>query len=111
VPGAGCTGRLLHIHHVWHWEDGGPTDTANLIAICAAHHRLHHRGELGIEATDADRSDGIVFTTPLGCPLDSAIRPVPPPPGATGPPVAPYEHPLGERLQANWVAFAPPSPN
>ncbi len=31
-----------------HWEDGGPTDTANLVALCGFHHRLHHRGGLGI---------------------------------------------------------------
>jgi hypothetical protein len=66
VPG--CTARVVQIHHVKHWEDGGPTDTANLIAVCPAHHRMHHRGELGIEGSDADRRDGISFLTASGCP-------------------------------------------
>ena len=26
VPGCGAT-RGLHAHHIWHWEDGGPTDS------------------------------------------------------------------------------------
>ena len=41
VPGCPRT-RWLHIHHLTHWEHGGPTDTNNLIALCAHHHRLHH---------------------------------------------------------------------
>lgn len=31
-----------------HWFDGGPTDMANLILICGAHHDSHHRGEFTI---------------------------------------------------------------
>ena len=53
--------RWLHVHHVEHVADGGATDTANLIAICPADHRLHHRGQLGISG-DADRPDGLTFT-------------------------------------------------
>ena len=30
VPGCGAT-RGLHAHHIWHWEDGGPTELWNLI--------------------------------------------------------------------------------
>ncbi|HEV3497043.1 MAG TPA: HNH endonuclease signature motif containing protein, partial [Actinomycetes bacterium] len=25
-------------HHLWHWVDGGPTDLANLVLLCRAHH-------------------------------------------------------------------------
>ena len=50
----------LQIHHIVHWEDGGPTDTWNLVALCDAHHRLHHLGRLQI-AGDADDPDGLVF--------------------------------------------------
>jgi Domain of unknown function (DUF222)/HNH endonuclease len=31
-------------HHLWHWLDGGPTDLANLILVCRAHHRAVHEG-------------------------------------------------------------------
>lgn len=50
--------RWLQVHHVTHWEDGGATDTANLLALCSKHHRLHHLGKLGItgDADDPRRS-------------------------------------------------------
>jgi hypothetical protein len=38
-PLAWCEG-----HHVWHWLDGGPTDLANLVLLCRAHHRAVHEG-------------------------------------------------------------------
>jgi hypothetical protein len=82
VPGCGRT-TGLEIHHIWHWEDGGPTDTSNLLTLCAFHHRCHHQGTLGIEG-DADlprhRAPGVVFTNRWGHPLDATgtpIRPVP----------------------------------
>ncbi|MDA3038966.1 MAG: HNH endonuclease [Actinomycetota bacterium] len=32
-------------HHVWSWEDGGPTDLDNLVPLCSHHHvMVHHRG-------------------------------------------------------------------
>ncbi|WP_142254680.1 HNH endonuclease signature motif containing protein, partial [Mycobacterium colombiense] len=43
VPGCGAS-RGLHAHHLRHWEDGGPTELANLVLLCPYHHRLHHRG-------------------------------------------------------------------
>jgi hypothetical protein len=106
VPG--CTAeRVVQIHHLVHWDpdDGaGPTDTWNLIAICARHHRMHHRGELGISG-NADDPDGVVFTDRHGRELAAGPRPRPP----TGPPpaAAVYQHPLGERLQLRWVTFNP----
>ena len=47
VPGCGAT-RGLHAHHIEHWEDGGPTELANLVLVCPYHHRLHHRGVITI---------------------------------------------------------------
>ena len=47
VPGCGAT-RGLHAHHIQHWEDGGPTELANLVLLCPYHHRLHHRGDITI---------------------------------------------------------------
>ena len=44
----GCTfpgcGRRAYLqgHHIWHWEDGGPTDLANLVLVCGFHHKLLH---------------------------------------------------------------------
>ncbi len=38
VPGCGAT-RGLHAHHIRHWEDGGPTELANLVLVCPYHHR------------------------------------------------------------------------
>ncbi|WP_155765653.1 HNH endonuclease signature motif containing protein, partial [Mycobacterium colombiense] len=47
VPGCGVT-RGLHAHHIRHWEDGGPTELANLVLLCPYHHRSHHRGVITI---------------------------------------------------------------
>ena len=59
VPGCDRT-KWLQIHHIIHWEDGGPTDTWNLVALCHAHHRLHHHGQLQIYG-NADEPDGLVI--------------------------------------------------
>ena len=110
----GCTRhRFLHIHHITHWEDGGPTDTDNLIALCPRHHRQHHQGVLGITG-NADDPHGIAFTDHRGRPLLGAGRPTPP----TDPPaeaaqrlhITPgrYTHPTGERLDTRWISFSDP---
>ncbi|HEX3393591.1 MAG TPA: HNH endonuclease signature motif containing protein [Acidimicrobiales bacterium] len=97
--------KWLHVHHIRHWEDGGPTDTANLMALCSRHHRLHHRGGLGISG-NAYEPDGIVFTDARGRPLAPAGQPTTP----TGPlPTGSWTHPTGERLDDRWVDFARPS--
>ena len=71
LPRAGCNEtHHLEVHHIIHWEDGGPTDTWNLIAVCPRHHRMHHRGELGIHG-NADLADGISFTNRHGRPIGS----------------------------------------
>ena len=32
-------------HHIWHWEDGGPTSVSNTVLLCDRHHVVvHHRG-------------------------------------------------------------------
>jgi hypothetical protein len=39
----GCRAKhYLEVHHVIHWEDGGPTVVANLITFCGYHHRSVH---------------------------------------------------------------------
>jgi len=49
VPG--CRSRLVQVHHVVHWMDGGPPDLANMISLCPRHHRNVHSGRLRIETT------------------------------------------------------------
>lgn len=109
----GCDRRgWLQIHHVRHWSDGGPTDTANLVCLCAYHHRLHHQGKLGI-AGDADDPDGLVFTDANGRRLTGRGRPAPPGPttaadlGLAGT----WRHPSGEHLDLWAITFREPSPN
>lgn len=97
--------RWLHVHHVEHWEDGGTTDTANLIALCQHRHRLHHRGGLGI-AGNADDVDGIVFTDHRGNELAGCGRPRPP--GDRPLPAGNWSHPTGERLDPYYVYFNEP---
>jgi hypothetical protein len=105
VPGCERT-RWLQVHHITHWEDGGATDTANLLSLCGRHHRLHHLGTLGI-AGNADDPDGVAFTDAKGRQLTGCGRPAPP--GdltCTGT----WSHPSGERLDPRWVHFREPQP-
>jgi Domain of unknown function (DUF222)/HNH endonuclease len=107
VPGCHAD-RFLEVHHIVHWDDDGLTETWNLVALCSHHHRMHHRGELGI-AGNADQPDGVAFTNRHGRPIvSSGARPRPP--GAPPPePIGTYRHPLGERLQTKWLDFRPPA--
>ena len=43
-PEPGCTlgPAFCEAHHIWHWEDGGPTNLDNLKLLCWYHHRKHH---------------------------------------------------------------------
>jgi hypothetical protein len=105
-----CTqSRWLQIHHIIHREDHGPTDTCNLVALCGHHHRLHHKGKLGITG-NADHPDGLTFSDQHGRAIDPAPHPSPP----TGPPPpAPhYRGTSGDRLQRWAIHFTvPPHPN
>jgi hypothetical protein len=103
VPGCGRRTRL-DLHHIVHRHHGGTNDTWNLIALCPHHHRMHHRGHLGITG-NADDPDGITFTDTHGRPI-ATNRLIRPPTGP--PPTGTYTHPLGERLHLRWVHFNPP---
>ena len=103
----GCTQtHVIEIHHIIHWENGGPTDTWNLIALCPHHHRMHHKGELGISGNADDGT--VIFTDRNG----NLLRPTgakPKPPGAPPPPPpGRYAHPLGERLDTQYLHFREP---
>ena len=111
VPGC-ATQRWLHVHHLVHWEDGGPTDPENLVCLCTKHHRAHHCGELTIEG-DPTTADGLVVThTRSGRVLIPLAGPSPPrePPAdaarALGVAEADWDHPSGERLDRRWLQFA-----
>jgi uncharacterized protein DUF222/HNH endonuclease len=101
VPGCAAT-RGLHAHHIRHWEDGGPTELANLVLLCPYHHRLHHRGVITITGPASALSVS-----------DSAGRALSPgslarPPTQPRPAVAPCPGPTGER--ADWWWYEPFQP-
>jgi len=108
VPG--CTAdRFVEIHHIIHWNQGGVTDTWNLVSLCPKHHKLHHRGLLGI-AGNADAFDQLVVTDQHGDPIDGSGRPTP----STGPPPSPdvaYQPPLAGRFDWNWIGLGWVHPN
>jgi Domain of unknown function (DUF222)/HNH endonuclease len=101
VPGCGAT-RGLHAHHIRHWEDGGPTELANLVLLCPYHHRLHHRGVITITGPAVDPT----VTDSSGRPLSagSLARP----PNLPPPAVPPCPGPTGER--ADWWWYEPFQP-
>ena len=108
VPGCSQT-HWLEIHHIIHWDDGGVTDTWNLVSLCPHHHRMHHRGELGITG-NADDPNGLTYTDANGRPIrnsgaapDAGLDP-----GPMCPPLRTYRAPLGERLETRWLYFNPP---
>ena len=101
VPGCGAT-RGLHAHHIRHWEDGGPTELANLVLVCPFHHRAHHRGLITITGP----ADDLEVTDTEGRRLST--RSLARPPNSPGPQVAPYRGPTGER--ADWWWYQPFQP-
>ena len=101
VPGCGAT-RGLHAHHIRHWEDGGPTELANLVLVCPFHHRAHHRGLITISGP----ADDLEVTDTEGRRLST--RSLARPPNSPGPQVAPYRGPTGER--ADWWWYQPFQP-
>jgi len=111
IPGCGRR-RGLHLHHIVHWEDGGATDTSNLLSLCGFHHRLHHQGQLPISG-NADVDGGIEVLDPWGHVLDPSGTPITPARGATPAEAAraagiepgDYTHPLGERLDRRALTF------
>ncbi|MEZ0354157.1 HNH endonuclease signature motif containing protein [Mycobacterium sp. pR1184] len=103
VPGCGAT-RGLHAHHLRHWEDGGPTELANLVLLCPYHHRLHHRGVITLTGP----ADALIVTDEDGRPLSagSLARP----PNLPLPDVPPCPGPTGERAQWWWYEPFQPQP-
>ncbi|WP_292975620.1 HNH endonuclease signature motif containing protein, partial [Mycobacterium sp.] len=101
VAGCGAT-RGLHAHHIRHWEDGGPTELANLVLVCPYHHRLHHRGVITITGP----AHQLTVTDSCGRPLSAAS--LARPPTLAPPAVPPCPGPTGER--ADWWWYDPFQP-
>ncbi|MBS1848759.1 MAG: HNH endonuclease [Actinobacteria bacterium] len=76
--------ELTAILHVVYWENGGPTDLANLVVLCNRHHHDLHNGEFAIEA---DGHGGFTFfdrwRRTMGPPRVRAEQPCPPSAGTT----------------------------
>lgn len=51
------------LHHVIHWEHGGPTEMWNLASLCRFHHGVVHRLGWKMHATD---DQWFWFETPTG---------------------------------------------
>ena len=69
-PGCDRPPGWTQAHHVWFWEDGGPTDLDNLCLLCSRHHHLCHEGGFRCWRTDGGelvfhRPDGSLLEAPL----------------------------------------------
>jgi hypothetical protein len=84
IDGCNRTG-YLHIHHIWHWEDGGPTIPSNLCCLCPEHHRMVHEGRL-VLVGDPTKPGGLRTLDrwrrplPQPGPLPPSLVPAPPAP-------------------------------
>lgn len=75
----------LDMHHIWEVHAGGPDDLSNLIALCAYHHDMYHRGYISADsiysykamlvaisrAFDIDAVDRLLFLN--GCEKDFLV--------------------------------------
>ena len=113
VPG--CDRRRgLDVHHIRHWEDGGPTDTSNLCCLCRRHHRQHHLGQIRISG-NPDEPAGIIITNQFGrrltsAPASVAVDPNQPPEQAAAArdlPAPTYRPGSGERVMGRFIDMAP----
>ncbi len=105
--------RNLHVHHITHWANGGPTDPDNLVTLCHRHHVLVHQGAIDVQGDPTQPHDhgalqitdqhGRTFAPPNwhhppdndkadGDAEDKPVR---------------YQHPLGEAFDRNWLHFNP----
>ena len=50
-----CTRKMRHIHHVWWWSNGGPTDLDYLIGVCGADHVAIHKEKILVTALGQQR--------------------------------------------------------
>lgn len=71
----GCNRRHgLSAHHIEHWAHGGATDAANLVLLCAYHHRAVHEDGFGLRRNPVNGK--LEFWRPDGTLLDDHPPPV-----------------------------------
>ena len=63
-PGCGAR-QFTQAHHIVWWRRGGTTDLANLVLICAFHHKLVHEHGWGLRR---DPGGEVRCSVPTGCP-------------------------------------------
>ena len=68
IPGCDAPPSWVDLHHVIHWEDGGPPELANLASLCRHHHGVTHRTGWTMTAT---AGEWFTWTTPGGQTLHS----------------------------------------
>lgn len=101
IPGCGRH-AFVHIHHLVHWEQFGPTNPDNLVAVCTEHHHQLHNGTLRLIG-NPEHPDGLTCIDHHGRPL--------PQPRATptrGLPEAPRPCPGPDRSEP--LRLHPPQP-
>lgn len=59
APGCTLPAAWCEVHHIGHWEHGGPTDVDNGVLLCSHHHHAVHAGWWHI-----DMDDGVPWFTP-----------------------------------------------
>lgn len=67
-PGCDTAEQQTDLHHVRHWEHGGPSDLSNFACLCRRHHGVVHRSGWHMRTVDHQRFE---FTTPSGATLFS----------------------------------------
>jgi hypothetical protein len=107
VPGCGAT-RWLQIHHLTHWEHGGPTETWNLAGVCNGHHHATHAGDITFDGNPdlgtlvvRDRTGRILGPSPPTPP----DQPPAPAARALGLPHPQYRSRSGERADWNYMIW------
>jgi hypothetical protein len=61
-----CGGAMRHIHHVWWWSKGGPTDIDYLLGVCRRCHTLIHNEHLTVTALGGQQ---FAFAIKEGAPI------------------------------------------
>ena len=72
-----CTPKMGHIHHVWWWSKGGPTDIDHLVGVCTGDHVAIHKEKILVTALGQQR-----FSWQLAD--GQPITPTPPTPARDG---------------------------